>query len=276
MEEASESREAHLKTETLGWMAVWAAHDLESLLREALVQTLVAMVRLPAESEAYEHLVAASQRIECASAIAELFLARCPRTPEEEESLDLNQILQECQNCFLAWSQRRAQLNLDLAGDLPLICGNAYQMRQIVMNLLVNVAEVTGAIGESQPNVVRVKTHTKIVPPGTSEAFLGGVSLSPGRYACLTVGDMVTRDGVNVAEQLFHPLSSMKMIGLGLGLSLVLKMVTECRGGIRLVSQAEGKTAICICFPGPERMVGQDGMRREVHSPIPGREGIDG
>lgn len=276
MQESSESREVQLQSETLGWMTVWAAYDIDSLLREALVQTLVAMVRLPTESEAYEHLVAASQRIECASAIAELLLARCPGMPKGERPLDLNQIVQECREPFFAWSERPAELRLDLARDLPLICGDAYQMRQVVMNLLVNVTEMADANGESEPHAVQVKTHMKTVPPGVSESFLGGVSLASGRYVCLTVGDLTTRNGIDMVEQLFHPLSSMKMIGLGLGLSLLLKIVTECQGGMQLVRRAKEKIAFCICFPEAERRADEYRSGLRTHSPVLGQEGFDG
>lgn len=276
METSSESREAHLQTETLGWMTIWAAHDLDSLLREALVQTLVAMVRLPTDSDAYEHLVAASQRLECASAISELLLARCPGMPEGERPLDLNQVLLACREPFLAWTEGQAELNLDLAPDLTPICGDAYRLRQMVMNLLVNVTEVAAANGDGERNIVRARTFTKIVPPGTSETFLGGAALAPGRYACLTVGDLAAHNGVDMAEELFHPLSSMKMIGLGLGLSLLLKMVTECEGGMRLVRQEQEKLAFCICFPGAERLAGRHRRARRIYSPALGKEGIDG
>jgi len=248
-------------------MTVWAAHDIDSLLREALVQTPVAMVRLPTESEAYEHLVAASQRIECASAIAELLLSRCPGMPEGERPLDLNEVLLACQEPFLAWSERRAELKLDLAPDLPPICGDTYRLRQMVMNLLVNVTEVAAANGDGEPNIVHVRTFTKIVPPGTSETFLGGVTLAPGRYVCLTVGDLTARNGVDMAEELFHPLSSMKMIGLGLGLSLLLKMVAECEGGMRLVRQDDERLAFCVCFPGAESLAGRQRRLRRTLSP---------
>lgn len=70
------------------------------------------------------------------------------------EPLDLSELVEEMSELLRATISRKSLLHFDLDKRLPPIFGNAVQIRQLVMNLVINASH---AIGE-QDGTIYIKT----------------------------------------------------------------------------------------------------------------------
>jgi len=119
----------------------------------------------------------------------------------------------------------------DFAPDAPLLRLDEGMTEQVFLNLAVNAIEAMGAAG----GTLRISIH-----PTHSNG-------RPG--AEIEFRD--TGPGVpeNMREQIFNPFVTTKKTGVGLGLSIVSKIVDEHTGTIRLESPAGGGAAFRMFFP---------------------------
>ena len=139
-------------------------------------------------------------------------------------------------------------------GSFPLM-GDAGQIRQVVMNLIINAAE---AIGAAQGEIrVTLRRRGLAAPPAQTDHL--GQEIPPGEYACLEVSD----DGCGMDEQtrlrIFEPFFSTKFSGRGLGMSAVLGIIKTHGGALQLESGPGRGTRFGIYLP----LQGEAGARAE-------------
>ena len=97
---------------------------------------------------------------------------------------------------------------LDAADDLPLIQGDPVQLQEVILNLLRNAADAIG--GAQQPDGrIAVSARSQDTP---ARIEISVVDNGPGIAAA-------------VQERLFHPLTTSKSDGLGLGLSIAASII---------------------------------------------------
>lgn len=115
----------------------------------------------------------------------------------------------------------RVETQLD--GELPAVTGDAVQLQQVILNLVVNAADAMRTV---QPRVLTVRT---------SRNGSGTVRMS--------IED--TGTGINEADRdrIFHPLFTTKAGGMGMGLS-ICRSIVENHGGRIWVSAAAGRGSI--------------------------------
>src|SRR5262249_49735140 len=128
-----------------------------------------------------------------------------------------------------------------LADDLPLVEVDPTQIRQLVMNLVINGAE---AIGEDHSGIVTVSTFFQPVDQlylPSAEFSLNGIGL--GDYIAVRVVDYGCGMDESVRQHIFDPFFATKFTGGGYGLAAVLGMVRGHHGAIRIQS-APGRGSV--------------------------------
>ena len=153
------------------------------------------------------------------------------RTPEPVmRELDLNALVREVLRLY---ESSAATLSLDLAAELPLLRGDAAQLRQVIHNLLQNAQD---ALGETPSPRIEIRTET---------TDLGRVRFS------------VTDNGMGFPENLmkraFEPYVTTKPRGTGLGLSIVKKIVEEHDGEIAIANVQPSGARVTLTFPAATR-----------------------
>lgn len=144
------------------------------------------------------------------------------RLPSAElKPLDLNQLILDVMGLYAPEpSERvtRAQVFTDLDPTLPLIEGDAQQLRQVVHNLLQNAQDA------SDP-----QTHVMLV-----------TRWSPARKRVkLTVLDEGTGFAPNILQRAFEPYVTTKTKGTGLGLAVVKKIADEHGARLDIANRVE-------------------------------------
>ena len=143
---------------------------------------------------------------------------------------------------------KKILLNLNLEKGLPPLRGDASQMSQVIMNLVINASE---AIGEDS-GVIAISTGAMECSPTTCEPptqtrTWPQACTSP--WKCPTPAAAWTRE---TQSRLFEPFFTTKFTGRGLGLAAVLGIVRGHKGALRLYSELGKGTTFKLLFPAAE------------------------
>ncbi|MCB8943472.1 MAG: response regulator [Ardenticatenaceae bacterium] len=234
------------KLESLGILAGGIAHDFNNLLVAMMMQTSLAMGKVPTSSQEYGHLEKAMQAANRAAELTRQMLAYSGRGKFEITHLQLNSLIEENLHLFQVAMPKYVDLRMELAADLPRVEADAGQMQQVVMNLILNGAE---AIGEQGGEVV-VRTMTQWVDDEREvlRQFTGEM-LEPGLYVVLSVRDSGSGMDEGTMARIFDPFFTTKFTGRGLGLASVLGIVRGHHGGIGVESVVGEGTTFWLFFP---------------------------
>ena len=247
-EEARRAIEAKVlevqKLESLGVLAGGIAHDFNNLLVAIMGNAGLALLDLPDDSPARSSIADIETAGQRAGELARQMLAYSGRSRGQVEPVDLGELVNE----LLALLQVPIGKGVDLAIHLPssplVVDGDAAQLRQVVMNLVINAADAVNRSG-------RVTIRTQLLH-ATAE-YLADVhpeaGLEPGPFASLEVAD--TGVGMDPATQdrIFDPFFTTKDTGRGLGLAAVRGIVNGHGGAIRVYSELGRGTTFRILLP---------------------------
>jgi two-component system, cell cycle sensor histidine kinase and response regulator CckA len=237
MKRAQEQALARQNLESLGFLAGGIAHDFNNLLGGILAQAeLVA-----APGEEIQKIKASA--IRGAEIVRGLMIYAGQDQADLIEAVDVSQLVEEMLELLKISISKHAVLRTDLADNLPAVKGNAPQIRQVVMNLVINASE---AIGE-QEGVINVTTAQ--VSGGRDLAPDSAKDLAPGDYVRLEVSDNGSGITEETRAKIFDPFFSNKFAGRGLGLAIVQGIVRAHSGAINLVSVPGRETTFQVLLP---------------------------
>jgi PAS domain S-box-containing protein len=231
------------KLEQLGVLAGGIAHDFNNLLTSILGQASLAQVMLPADNagaDALNQIKNASLR---AADLCKQMLAYAGKGRLETKSVELNVLIKDTVHLLEVTISKRAGLEFNLIERLPTVSGDPTQLRQVIMNLVLNASEAT-----ADPS------KKIVISTGTTQATAEHLSdyqipAEPGDYVWLEVTDHGTGMNPETLAQIFNPFFTTKATGSGLGLAAILGIVRSHRGTIR-VESTEGKgTRFRILLP---------------------------
>ena len=233
------------KLESLGLLAGGVAHDFNNLLTAMMGNVSLARGLVEGGTSLAVHLDHIQTAAQRAADLARQMLAYSGRGKFAIEVLDLRSVIRETEELLRASVPRNVSMSHEL-GDVPVwIEADAAQMRQVVMNLLINAAE---AIGDDEGSItmrtaVIDAARAQLTPKG------GDCELPAGLYAMLEVVD--TGVGMDAATQarVFEPFYSTKATGRGLGMAAVLGIARGHHGTIRIDSAPGRGTTFRVLLP---------------------------
>jgi two-component system cell cycle sensor histidine kinase/response regulator CckA len=233
------------KLESLGVLAGGIAHDFNNLLTGVLGNVDMARERLPEASPVRHSLDQAQTAARRAAELAQQMLAYSGRGRFTTETIDLNRLVGDTVQLVEASISKKAELRFQLGPSLPAIGADAVQLRQVIMNLVINASEALGDHGG------RITITTGVAhkdADGLSSPWLTE-ELPAGDYVSLEVTD--TGDGMDASTlaRVFDPFFSTKFTGRGLGLATVLGIVRSHRGSIQVDSEPGLGSSFRVLLP---------------------------
>ena len=237
-------REAQ-RLESLGILAGGIAHDFNNLLVPVLGNAELILDDLPPGTQQRTYAQEIVNAAERAAQLARQMLAYSGRGRFVLEMVNLSEVVAGQRDLLRSAVGANTTLLFDLGDRLPTIEADVAQVRQILLNLVVNASEALG----DRRGTVSVRTTKRFATRGfLSTAYLAA-DLPEDDYVCLEVSD--TGSGMDAAtvDRMFDPFFSTKGAGRGLGLPAVLGSVRGHGGSVHVDSQDGGGTSVVVLFP---------------------------
>ena len=233
------------RLESLGVLAGGVAHDFNNLLMAIQGNVDLAMLDLEPDSPVRLPLREALRASQSASDLCGQILSYSGRGRFDLEPLDLSVLVSDLGRMFGASILNKASLVWNLDAGLPQVLGDATQLRQIAMNLILNAAE---ALGE-QSGEIRISTRLHDCSRRDLGQALLGELCQPGDFVVLEVEDTGCGMDEPTLRRIFEPFFTTKVLGRGLGLAAVLGIVRGHRGALRVDSKPGKGTRLLVLLP---------------------------
>jgi PAS domain S-box-containing protein len=240
------------KMESLGILAGGIAHDFNNILMAVLGNADLALDEIPRHAPVHRNIEEIAKGARRAAELSGQMLAYSGRGQFVVEAINMNEFVTEMMHLLDVSISKNVLLNYNIDGSLPTFDGDVTQIRQIIINLILNAAD---SIGE-KAGVISLSTGVIYC----DSAYLDDVgkhmgignSLAEGIYIYLEVGDTGAGIDADIIEKIFDPFFTTKFTGRGLGLSAVLGIVRGHNGAVSISSEAGSGTRFRLLFPANE------------------------
>ncbi len=236
------------KLESLEVLAGGIAHDFNNLLVGVLGNASLARLDVPPDSPAYAPVLDIERAAQRASDLTRQMLAYSGRGQFVVEPVDISELVAEMGSLLRTVLSKQAKLAFELDATLPMIEGDATQIRQVVMNLITNASDAVGDDGGR----ILVRTGRQRLTDGSADADVVGESLPAGDYVFVEVQDTGVGMSEETQSRVFEPFFTTKFTGRGLGLAATLGIVRGHHGGIRIQSAVGRGATFRVVLPATE------------------------
>jgi signal transduction histidine kinase len=242
------------KLESLGVLAGGIAHDFNNLLVGIMGNAGLALLEMPPETDGRERIAQIETAARRAADLAREMLAYSGKGRFIVAPIDVSALVREMTH-LLDVSIGKSVVLKRLLADRPVVVeADATQLRQVVMNLVVNASD---AIGESN-GVITVTTGRMRADRDYLAGTFVDEGLAAGEYAFIEVSD--TGAGMDQATQarIFDPFFTTKFTGRGLGLAAVLGIVRAHHGALKVYSEPGRGSTFKLLVPTADAPVEPD------------------
>jgi two-component system, cell cycle sensor histidine kinase and response regulator CckA len=252
------------KLESLGILAGGVAHDFNNLLVGILGNAGIALAELDPSSPLYETIQGIERAGQRAAELARQMLAYSGKGQFVVQRMDLNELVAEMSQLLRSSITPGAALDHQLAPALPPVQVDATQVRQVVMNLVVNASD---SLNEGA-GTIRLTTGLMHARRAQLEGAYYAPDFRDGDHVFFEVAD----DGVGMTRQtqdrIFDPFFTTKFTGRGLGLAAVLGIVRGHRGAIHVTSSPGSGSTFRLLLPAAAAVPAQ--QRPQNIAPVTG------
>ncbi|MDI1249314.1 MAG: CHASE domain-containing protein [Lacunisphaera sp.] len=232
------------KLESLGVMAGGVAHDFNNILTSVLVNASLAR-RLAAAGPADEHLLQIENAARRAADLCQQLLAYAGKGKVVTECVNLTKLVRDTTSLLEVTINKNTRLDLHLAAGLPPVLADITQLRQIVMNLVINAADAIGG----KPGLISIRTFACEAGTGLLRQAMGHPELPAGPYVGLEVTDNGSGMSPEIIRRIFEPFFTTKFSGRGLGLAAVQGIVQSHHGALFVESQPDVGSVFRLLLP---------------------------
>jgi PAS domain S-box-containing protein len=233
------------RVESLALMAGGVAHDFSNLLTAIIANA--EMMRLlvrddGAQTATVEEILGAANT---AAELVDQLLTYAGGGAVHMEAVELGELATETIRLLRRRVPEHVELRLLSDPEVGPVLGDRAQLRQILLNLVLNAAEAIVA----PPGHIELRVRRLRVDRAFLDQSLHDPEVVPGDYVLLEVADTGTgMDGATRAR-IFDPFFSRRRSGRGLGLAAVLGIVRRHRGAIAVESEPGNGSLFRVALP---------------------------
>lgn len=239
------------KLESLGVLAGGIAHDFNNILTSLLGYADLALQELPAHSTARPLVSEAVKAARRAAELTKQMLAYSGRGRFVVDAIDLNDVIEDMASLLQVSISKKCSLAYRFMTDLPFVEADVSQVRQIIMNLIINAAE---AIGDRN-GVIELATGVMHCDRDYLATGYLSDNLPAGDYVFVEVSDTGCGMSEETLARIFDPFFTTKFTGRGLGLAAVHGIVRGHRGIVTVQSEVGKGTVFKIVLPASKAIV---------------------
>jgi two-component system NtrC family sensor kinase len=222
--------QAHLiqseKLAGVGKLAAGVAHEINNPLTCVLTNSSLILSDLEPNDPRREDLQAiVDETLRCRKIVKGL-LDFARQTKPQKQQLSLNKVAEDVISLVRNQASfQNVSIRMELDPDLPSVLADADQMRQVVLNIILNAAEV--------------------MPEG-GEIFLRSAFDSATKQVALRISDTGPGIPLEIQNKLFEPFFTTKRTGTGLGLAIAYGIMERHKGSLKVESAVGRGTTIVV------------------------------
>jgi signal transduction histidine kinase/CheY-like chemotaxis protein len=237
--------------ESLSLLAGGVAHDFNNLLTAIIGDVDAALDENNPHMDFRNHLIDAIGTARQAGELAKRMLDFSGRTVAAREPVNLVEMLGSLTKVLEAASPHRIPLKFQLDDQAVMVRGDPVQLRQVIVNLVLNAAESyeSSRFLPRTEKLVNIRVGIHELTPAMAATIRAGHDLPPGRYAFVEVVDRGSGIEPESMSRLFDPFYSTKKNGRGLGLAALAGIVQVHAGAIAVQSEPGKKTTFTVLLP---------------------------
>lgn len=230
------------RMEAVGQLTGGLAHDFNNLLTGIVGNADLLSLHIPPSSDMGHSVGAILLGAQRAADLVDKMLAYAGERHGSIERVDLHALVGDMVDLMRASAARHC--TLDYEGQSAVLEADATQIRQVVMNLIINAADVVNERGRI---VVKVGIeHLNGQQLGAVECADDAV---PADYGFVEVEDNGPGMDSATIARIFQPFFTTKPTGHGLGLAAVQGIVHGHRGALRVRSAVGTGSTFRVWFP---------------------------
>ena len=229
------------RLESVGTLAGGVAHDLNNALAPILMATELLRLELPASASNDLGLIEDGAR-RSADLVKQL-LSFAKGAEGERLPVQLRPLVKEMERLVRSTFPKNIELRVECQKRLPVILGDATQLHQVLLNLLLNARDAMPDGG-----TLSLDMRSATVDASMETEILG---VAPGRYVVVRVTDSGTGIPPELLDRIFDPFFTTKDAdkGTGLGLATSLGIIKGHSGFIRVYSTPGQGTTFSVYLP---------------------------
>ncbi|MDH6066317.1 PAS domain S-box protein [Chrysosporum ovalisporum APH033B] len=247
------------RLESLGTLAGGIAHDLNNILTPILAASQLLQVRLPQDTEHYHHLLAIIEsNSKRGAALVKQVLSFARGFKGERTIVQLKHLIAEITQIAKQTFSKSIEFAISIPEDLWAVFGDATQLHQVLMNLVVNARD-------AMPEGGRITISTKNMFIDEAYARMN-LNAKVGPYVVMNVGDTGIGIPPEILDKIFDPFFTTKEVGkgTGLGLSTVLGIIKSHGGFMSVSSTVEQGSKFELFLPAVEVTQSLDGNNLQI------------
>jgi PAS domain S-box-containing protein len=234
------------KLESLGVLAGGIAHEFNNLLTGILGNANLGTLALPSKSPALPFFEKIEVSVLRAADLTSQMLAYAGRGQFDVGELDLNILVRETAQLISASISKKATLHFNLAKRLPFTRGDATQVQQMLMNLVMNASE---ALAADSIGLITLRTRIEELGKAECRDLHPALPISTGSYVVLEVSDTGKGMSEELQSRVLDPFYTTKAMGRGLGLPASIGILRTLQGGFRIHSEVGRGSTITLYLP---------------------------
>ena len=250
------------KSEALGRLAGGVAHDFNNILTAVLGNTqLLRQVIDATSTSALGYLDEVEKAAKQAVALTAQLLAFGRRQPVAPSTLDLTAVVADLEAMLRRLIRSEVELQINLDAPTKPVRGDASQIAQVLVNLVVNADHAMSEGGQ-----IEVAVQSVVLSAEEVARFPGAAA---GAYTAICVHDNGCGMDEAVLRRSSEPFFTTKPVGAGsgLGLATVEGIVRQWSGFLTIDSTVGAGTQVKAYFPATDLSVPSDAGQAGIAAP---------
>lgn len=249
------------RLESIGTLAGGIVHDLNNILSPILMSVQLLQKKLP-DSQSQEILQTLENNVKRGANLLKQVLSFARGIEGKQTIVQIQPLMAEIEQIITQTFPKSIICQADIPKNLWYVRGDATQLHQVLINLVVNARD-------AMPNggILRIAAENLVIGEHSAQI---NIDAKVGSYIAIVVTDTGMGMSAEVQQRIFEPFFTTKEVGkgTGLGLSTALGIIKNHGGFVNVYSQVSRGTQFTVYLPAS--------TSRETHLLSPELESVTG
>ena len=232
------------RLESLGSLAGGIAHDLNNMLTPIMMSVqLLPLTLTNLDQRSQELLQMLDSNVKRGSALVKQILSFARGIDGDRGTLQIRHLIADIKQMIQETFPKSIEIKTDISRDLWTIYGDATQIHQILLNLMVNARDAMPNGGKLEISAENIVIDSESAPTHQDAKV--------GYYVAISITDTGIGIPSEIVEKIFEPFFTTKKSGqgTGLGLATVNNIVKKHDGFIEVISDLGQGTEFKVFLP---------------------------